>query len=315
MFPGQSSRYPRMLERLSLLCPPTSAAVLDEASDILHRDVRQQYRADNASIFACNRDVQVGVFLANHLCLRSLQASGIDAELSLGLSLGEYNHLVHIDALTFADALPLVEARGVIYDAGPDGAMVSVFPLELDAMAEVVARASACGIVEIVSFNSPTQHVIAGERSAVDAALAILEEEHFVDAVRIEDRIPMHSSVFAPVAMRFQHELERASWCTPRRAYVPNVQGRPIAAPSVDFLVDALTQHVCRPVLWRQSVETIAKCYSDTIFIEVGPRAILHNLLQRTWLPCPRFKVDTEGDLLADFASLLVDLENGSERG
>jgi [acyl-carrier-protein] S-malonyltransferase len=257
----------------------------------------------------------VGVFLANHLCLRSLQASGIDAELSVGLSLGEYNHLVDIGALTFAEALLLVDARGKLYDAGPEGAMVSIFPLDLDAVAEVISRASACGIVEIVSFNSPTQHVIAGERPAVDNALAILEEEHFVDAVRIEDRIPMHSSVFAPVAMRFRHELERVSWCSPRRAYIPNVQGRLIAAPSIDFLVDALTQHVCRPVLWRQSLEAIAERYRDLIFVEVGPRAILHNLLQRTWLPYPRFKVDTDGDLLANFASLVVDLGNGSERG
>ncbi len=44
------------------------------------------------------------MFVANHMMLSLLQAEGVDAELSLGLSLGEYNHLVHIGALELPEA-------------------------------------------------------------------------------------------------------------------------------------------------------------------------------------------------------------------
>src|SRR5436190_18392596 len=100
-------------------------------------------------MFATNRDVQIGAFLANHLHLRGLERAGIAADISLGLSVGEYNHLVHIAALSFEDAVRLVEARGVAFDAGPDGAMAAVTPLETAALERVIRRARAYGFVEI----------------------------------------------------------------------------------------------------------------------------------------------------------------------
>lgn len=173
------------------LRPDISRPIVDEASEILGRDLAAHYRADAPDPFATNRDVQVGVFLANHLYLMTLEAADVRAALSLGHSLGEYNHLVHIGALDFVAALRLVEARGQAYDAGPSGAMAAVFPLELDELRGVVERARAHGLLDIATFNAPTQHVLAGERRAVDAALAIVEEDTYAQAILIESRIPM----------------------------------------------------------------------------------------------------------------------------
>jgi [acyl-carrier-protein] S-malonyltransferase len=239
-----------------------------------------------------------------------LQAAGIDAELSLGHSLGEYNHLVHIGALAFADALRLVEARGEAYDNGPDGAMASVFPIELDDLSDVIDRASdeEWGTLEVAHLNSPTQHVISGERAAVDAALGLLNDRHLVETLVIEDRLPMHSSRFAPVARELRPILERAPWRKPYRAYQPNVEGRPIESPSADAIVDSLARQACRPVLWRMSIEQLVHRHRDLTFIEVGPRSLLYNLLQRNWLPNRRLKIDTSGDLRTNFAQLVDEL-------
>ena len=312
MFPGQSSRYPAMLERLIELSPEVSGPLVDEAAETLGRDLRRQYRADNPDIFATNLDVQVGVFLASHLFMRCVEAAGIAADLSLGLSLGEYNHLVHIGALDFADAARLVDARGHAYDAGPDGAMASVFPIGLDDLQGVVARAAARGTLEIANLNSPAQHVISGDRAAVDAALEILEEEYFVQGVVIEPHIPMHSSRFAPVAAAFRPALERAPWQTPRRPYIPNVYGRPIETPTAADLVDTLSLHVHSPVRWRDSLDFLAERHPDAVFLEVGPRAVLYNLLDRKWLPNRKRKTDSSGDLCTDFAALVEELAHGS---
>jgi len=312
MFPGQSSRYPEMLERLIDLSPTANGAIVDHAAETLGRDLRRHYRADNPDIFATNRDVQVGVFLANHLFLECLRTAGITADLSLGLSLGEYNHLVEIGALDFADALRLVDARGQAYDAGPDGAMASVSPIDLDELRGVVAQAAAHGTLEIANLNSPAQHVISGERAAVEAALSILEEDHFVQGVVIERRVPMHSSHFAPVADAFRPALERAAWKAARRPYLPNVYGRPVEAPAATDLIEALSLHVHRPVLWRDSVELLADRFADAVFVEVGPRAVLHNLLNRKWLPNRKHKTDSSGDLHSHFAALVEELADAS---
>jgi [acyl-carrier-protein] S-malonyltransferase len=308
MFPGQSSRYPEMLERVMHLSPQSSNTLVHTASEIVGRDLAKHYHPHNPDMFASNRDVQIGVFLVNHLYMQALEEAGIDAPLSLGLSLGEYNHLVHIGALDFASALRLVEARGQAYDAGPDGAMASVFPLELGELQAVVHRARDWGALDIANFNSPTQHVLSGERAALDAALAILEDEYFVECVVIEQHIPMHTWGFHPVAALFRPALERAPWQPPRKPYLPNVRGTILGSPTPQDFIEALTLHVYRPVLWSESILFVANRYADARFVEVGPRAVLHNLLTRKWLTNTRFKTDHAHDLNESFSKLLQDL-------
>ena len=108
MFPGQNSKYPGMLERLRTTTP-VAERVIGEASEVLCRNLAEHYQKDNPHIFFRNRDVQVGVFLTNFIFARALEIDGIRPDASVGLSLGEYNHLVEIGALSFASALRLLK--------------------------------------------------------------------------------------------------------------------------------------------------------------------------------------------------------------
>ncbi len=284
MFPGQSSRDPLMFERLRALDPVATRDVLERAVRVLGRDV--------STSFATNRDVQVAVFVANHAHLVALERTGVTADVSLGLSLGEYNHLVHAGAISFEDALALVDARGAAYDGGPEGAMACAFPIELEDLKTIVDRMRGFGPLEIVNLNSPTQHVIAGARGAVAAACAALEEEAGVSSVLIEDRIPMHASIFRPVAVRFARALQRARWQTPRLPYLPNVTARVERAPSPTRIAHLLARHVFSPVLWRESIDLVTARHPDAIFVEVGPRTVLFNMLSRSWKRNARFATD-----------------------
>jgi [acyl-carrier-protein] S-malonyltransferase len=288
MFPGQSSRYPAMIEDALTLAPQANAQLMRDASDILGRDLVGHYRPDNSAIFGTNRDIQVGVFLANHLHLQSLARLAIAADLSVGLSLGEYNHLVHIGALDFAQALRLVDARGIAYDSGPDGAMLAVFPLSMEELDAIVGRARDHGAIEIGSYNSPTQHVLSGERAAIAAAQRMLEDEHAVETVLIEDRIPMHSRQFSPAVRSFLPALQQVHWTAVKRPYLPNVVGGFMSSPTSRDFIYLLTLHVWRPVRWRQSIDSLAERYPGATFVEVGPRTVLTGLLQRRWHGNPK---------------------------
>jgi [acyl-carrier-protein] S-malonyltransferase len=291
LFPGQNSRDPAMLVRL-LAAWPEGTAVVDEASDVLDRDLWAAYNPRRGeAMFADNRAVQVGVFLCSHLHLQALRRQGIAGDLSLGLSLGEYNHLVHIGALSFADALRLVDARGAAYDRGPVGMTAAVFPIEEEELADLVARARPHGVVEVVNINTPTQHVVSGERAAVEALLALLAEETFAESVVIDERFPLHSSLLAPAAAAFRPHLLRADWRRPDRPYYPNVKPGPLANPTKEDFVDLLTRQVSSPVLWRDAIENVVEQYPSAELIEVGPRGVLSGMLRR-WVQNPRCKTD-----------------------
>jgi [acyl-carrier-protein] S-malonyltransferase len=314
VFPGQSSRYPEMIEKL-LTLGPWNGEIIDRASDVLWRDLRAHFNPRNESIFARNRDIQIGVFLANHMSCESLRMAGVSADLSLGLSLGEYNHLVHIGALDFDQALKLLDARGQAYEEGPEGAMASVFPIEFDELCQVRECVSHLGRLEIAIRNTPQQHVIAGERAALEASLAILEEEYFIQGVMIENRIPMHTSLFEPVAEAFRPALQSAAWKRPTRPYLPNVLGRFVSDPGPAQFTALLSEHVCGPVLWQESIEFLADRYTDLVMVEVGPRAVLYNMLGKRWMrDIPKYKTDSPNDLFTSFMALAEELTDGVYR-
>ena len=304
MFPGQTSRYPGMLDKLVELHAP-NGELLQWSSELLGRDLQAQYSlaaAEAGDVFARNVDVQVGVFLANHMFLRALQDHGVDARTSLGLSLGEWNHLVHIGALSFEDALRAVEVRGRCYDEGPRGWMAAIQPIDAEELEEVVAETQMreLGVLEIVNLNSPRQHVVAGERAAVEAAVEAAED-HYAQAQVIERNVPMHSSLFAPVGERFAAYLRGVEFAAPRLPYMPNRLARFVPSPSQDELVELLSTHVHAPVRWRESIEQVAASRPEAVFVEVGPMSVLHNLLHRKWLGNRKFRTDSRDDVCAHF--------------
>lgn len=293
MFPGQSSRDEGMLPRALALAPAENRRLVEQASDRLGRDLIRHYHADNERMFACNRDVQVGVFLTNHLFLNALELAGVRADRSLGLSLGEYNHLVHIGAIDFLDALALVDQRGACYDRGPEGVMASVFPIELEQLEAAVAWARDVGVVEIANLNSPTQHVIAGEEAAVEATIDRLYAQAFVQAVYVEQRCPMHSSIFAPVAGELRPFLDAAPFHLPLLPYLPNVDAHFLLLATPSAIAQTLERHVYSAVRWRQSIDFLLAREPEPLFVEVGPRAVLHNLLRSGWPDTARLKTDS----------------------
>jgi [acyl-carrier-protein] S-malonyltransferase len=304
LFPGQSSRYPGMLRKLSEVRPDVVDPLFRHAEDVLGQRVTVYDACESTS--ARNLDIQLSVFLANHAYGEILRAEGIEGDASVGLSLGEYNHLVHIGVLGFEDALRLVAARGAAYDQGPAGAMAAVFPVDESTVHGAVARAAGRGVVEVATFNSPTQFVLAGERVAIDEAVRILEDEQAATAVFVDERLPMHSSLFSAVAARFRPSLEAAPVRVPLRPYVPNVLGRIADTPTPQVIRRLLLDQVQKPVRFRQSVDAIADRFSDAVYVEVGPRSVLYNLLSKKWRPFRRYKTDAEADRFAIATSELV---------
>jgi [acyl-carrier-protein] S-malonyltransferase len=307
MFPGQSSRYPEMIDKLA--GDPACAAILAEASELLGRDLRAQFRG-SADVFARNQDVQVGVFLANHCHLRALAAAGVTFAWSLGLSLGEYNHLVHIGALAFADAVRLVDARGRLYDEAEGGLMVSVFPLEAAVIEAAIENLGLGASVAIGLYNSPRQHVLSGERAGVERVLAELERDEYFDAATIEPRIPMHAPCFAATARRLAEILERVPFAPPAWPYVPNVRGALVESADAAVIRSCLADHVDHPVRWQASVDAVAARVEAPWFVEVGPRAVLHNLFGKDWMPGRRAKTDSADGWPAHLAALAAELRH-----
>jgi [acyl-carrier-protein] S-malonyltransferase len=310
LFPGQNSRYPSMLDRL-VAGSRENLRWVQRASDALGRDLARHYQAGNPAIFARNRDVQIGVFLANHLHWQTLERAGVRAERSAGLSLGEYNHLVHIGALAFEDAVTLLDGRGAAYENGPSGRMTAVFPAGFDEIQALLTDLGFGDRVGVAMINSPRQVVLAGDREAVDTAAARAEDAFSADSVVIDDAVPMHSPLFRSVADAFRPALESVRWRVPTCPYVSNVSGRIETNPTPHLFVDLLSRHVCSTVRWRECIDAILAEGRRTTLVEVGPKSVLSGLLSRKWCSAPRYATDAAADRPKGLAGLIEELSSG----
>jgi [acyl-carrier-protein] S-malonyltransferase len=253
----------------------------------------------------------VGVFLINHVHQLFLEQLGIQAVASLGYSLGEYNHLVHIGALKFEEALRLVDARGRIFDAGPPGLMASVSGLSRDMLAPTLERASATGHVEIGIYSAPSEHIISGEQLAVETALTLLELERRSIGQILEPHTPMHSACFQPAASPLRPHLEAMHWASPSLPYVSTVTGKVTPQATPRLIIEALAQHVYRPIHWAASLEAILPTKPRACVLSLGPGSSLGNLL-RGWVRAQSYNVSTQESRKALLKELKLVQRGGS---
>ena len=313
LFPGQNSRYPAMLEKL-LAWGRANQELMERASDALGRDLKSHFRAANPGIFAHNRDVQIGVFLANHMHWQNLERAGVRAEYSAGLSLGEYNHLVHIGALDFEDALRVLAVRGEIYESAPRGMMAAVYPLSTEEVEAAVASLGRGEKLAIGMYNTPQQCVLSGEREAVESALREMEEELYAQSTVVDGRLPMHSPLFRGVGDALRPVLEAVLWRAPVRPYLSNVKGDFVSHPSPADFVEALAGHPWKPVRWRESMESLVAAAEGMAVVEAGPKSVLTGFFSKRWLNPRRYSTDSEDGFAANVEDIIKEFAGGRPR-
>src|SRR5919112_5459951 len=115
LFPGQGAQYVGMGAALAGSLP-AAKALFDQASEALGYDLLDLCVNGPAERLNATDVSQPAIFVASLAALEQLKATepaaldGVTA--TAGLSLGEYTALVFAGALSFADGLRVVQARG-----------------------------------------------------------------------------------------------------------------------------------------------------------------------------------------------------------
>ena len=78
-----------------------------------------------------------------------------------------------------------------------------------------------------------------------------------------------------------------------------------VSDPTADQIVGCLSDHVWQPVLWQASIDAIRVTHPDAVFVEVGPRPILHDMLRQTGVgETPKFHTADPAAFAATVAML-----------
>ncbi|ATD06710.1 MULTISPECIES: ACP S-malonyltransferase [Pseudoalteromonas] len=280
-FPGQGSQSVGMLSEL-LASSDIVKATFAEASEALGYDLAELVLNGPEEELNQTHRTQPALLTASVAIFRAWQDKGVEAELTLaGHSLGEYSALVCAEVLTLADAVKLVEKRGLyMQEAVPagTGSMAAIIGLDDDVIAKVCAESAQGDVVSPVNYNSPGQVVIAGHVEAVNRASEACKEAGAKRALPLAVSVPSHCALMKPAADKLAKDLEALAFSEPKFDVINNVDVA--VAKDAAAIKDALIRQLYSPVRWTETVQAVAKEGVTTTF-EFGPGKVISGLVKR----------------------------------
>lgn len=278
-FPGQGSQSVGMMQGLA--AHAIVKQTFDEASAVLGVDFWKMATEPNEEI-NLTEHTQPIMLTAGIATWRVYQALGGQLPTAMaGHSLGEYTALVAANAISFADALPLVKFRAqVMQQAVPEGqgAMAVILGLDDDTVRAVCTEAAQGQVLQPVNFNSPGQVVIAGDKAAVERGMELAKAKGAKRALALPVSVPSHCDLMQPAAEKLREYLNGVNVQAP---VVPVLHNADVAAyADAAQIKDALVRQLYSPVRWVETVQQLA-AQEVLSAAECGPGKVLAGLAKR----------------------------------
>lgn len=291
IFPGQGSQYRGMGSDLVEEFE-SAREIFGRASEVVGYDMAKLCFADPDEQLDLTRYTQPALITHQMACLASLQSlSGEDQAivpvLLAGHSLGEYTALAIGGALSFEDAVRLVQHRGELMSELGQGSMLAT-TLDLPSAAALAAK-HYCAIG---GCNLPEQTVIAGEDGDLDALTEDLAARFpRKRGFRLPTEGAFHTYLMVNAARRFRGILADAEFGTLVVDVLSNYTGD-VHEPNADAIRSRLFFQLFNPVRWLGCMNTALDQGVDTI-VEFGggigkgegpeeKRANLENIVKKT---------------------------------
>ncbi|MGZ4819904.1 MAG: type I polyketide synthase, partial [Terriglobales bacterium] len=292
LYTGQGSQYVNMLEPLRVAEPIVTETFAEAdriMTPLLGKPLSEFVFVDQtneAAVAKAEEDLrqteitQPTVLTIDLALTRLLAAYGIQPEMTMGHSLGEYGALVASGSLSFEDALGAVSARGrgmtrvAVKDTGK---MAAVFaPLaEVERILKTID-----GYVVIANVNSGQQSVIGGASKAVEQAMEIFLHAGY-NVVPLPVSHAFHTSIVAPASEPLREMLSHLHIQPPQVPVIANVNGEfyPTGPDAVPQMLDLLAQQVASPVQFVKGLNTLYDA-GARVFVEVGPKKALQGFAE-----------------------------------
>ena len=290
LFPGQGAQYAGLGRSLAEVDPVFGAAFAEAQAAVqpwLSFDLAQRLADPSPDALKATEATQPALFCVEVALARAWQSRGLQPAALIGHSIGEFAAAVIAGVMSLADAGKLVARRGALLQAQPAGSMLSVrLPL-----AQLQARMPAD--VFLAAENGPQACVVAGESSAIDAFVAVLEADG-VGARKLVTSHAFHSPMMDAAVAPFEALVREVALSAPRIPIVSTATG--------EWLTDAQAcdpsywaRQLREPVRFSRALRSAMERHAAALAIELGPRDSLSTLVRQHGVGAPS-AVATLGD-------------------
>ena len=271
---------------------PLARDIYDRASECLKLDMRALCFEEN-DLLDQTEYTQAAMVTTCLAMTAVLNEQGAEADVTAGLSLGEYCAIAEAGAMDLLDAIRLVRVRGQLMQhtvPTGEGAMAAVLGMDadqIDAVIEPIAN------VTVANYNCPGQIVITGGTAGIEQASKTLKEAGAKRVVPLNVSGPFHSPMLRSAGEKLGKELLTVQLGELKIPYVTNVTAEYVTDSSK--IRELLTRQVYSPVRWEQSIWKMIAQDVDT-FVEIGPGRTLTGFLRKIDRNVTVYQVNTWED-------------------
>lgn len=224
---------------------------------------------------------QLAILTMSLSILEILKSNNIVAEMSAGLSLGEYTALINSGAISFEEGVKLVQKRGeYMQNLLPKGnwQMSAIMGLT-DEQVEDICKKVKSGFAVPANYNCVGQVAISGEKEGVEEAGSIAKEMGAKKVIPLKTAGPFHTEKLIESSQALRKELEKIKINKFETKVIKNIDGE--IYKNTDDVKDILAKHIINPVRFSKTIQNMLENGIDT-FIEIGPGKALSGFVKRT---------------------------------
>jgi len=249
---------------------------------------------------------QPALFALEYALAEMWQSWGVEPDVVMGHSVGEYVAACVAGVLSLEDGLKLIAERGRLMQALPQRGEMAVVFADQSRLTAILAPLRER--VAIAAINGPKNTVISGEREAIRTVLQHLEAEGLTTHPMTVSHA-FHSPLMEPMLDVFEQTARQITFSPLRIPLVCNLTGQML---NMGETLDASywRRQTREAVQFAASMNTLAEQGYDT-FVEIGPNTVLLNMGRHclpentgTWLPSLRKSLD-DWQTLLDCAAVL----------
>jgi iturin family lipopeptide synthetase A len=267
MFPGQGSQHAKMCFEL-FSHEPVFRDQVQRCFDI----VQEQYGKDMKAIMFSDVDVKINeteftqpaLFIVEYALSRLLVHWGVQPDVMIGHSIGEYVAACLSEVFTLEDALRLVVKRGELMQQMEKGTMLGI-SISSEALTPYLEKYNT---VSLAAINSPNACVVSGSALSIVEIQEFLERDGF-SCKQLQTSHAFHSHQMDAMLAEFVREVEKVTISPQKIPFISNVTGK-----------RAADEDLLRPKYWADQLRYTVK-FSEgiddimqekhSVFLEVGP--------------------------------------------
>jgi len=267
MFPGQGAQYAGMCADL-LESQPVFKEAAERCFDIVRsqsgKDIRAVLYSGNPERINDTEFTQPALFIIEYALARLLMNLGIQPDVLIGHSVGEYVAACLSGVFSLEEALRLVVKRGELMQQMERGSMLSISIGEEPLKRYLEGHPG----VALAAVNSPAACVVAGR----DADIFLFGEEmarEDIPTKRLHTSHAFHSSMMDAMLTEFEEAVKGITINPPSIPFISNITGKIAVYETISFPAYWVRQ-LRHTVRFAAGVQDIMKD-PHVVFVEVGP--------------------------------------------